>query len=198
MASKFIVFSCLVAMARAGAVVAGAVAAPLVAAPAPLVAAPVAARLEEFEHPQYSYGYQVSDHITGDYKEQSEQRDGDFVSGRYSLVEPDGASRRVVEYASDPVNGFQAVVRNEPLVVAAPAVVEPARIAAAPVAPARLAAPVVAPAPARLTAAYPALAAAYPAPAARYFAAAPVASPFARLTAAYPYRFAPAASVVAV
>ncbi|XP_037962588.2 larval cuticle protein A2B-like [Plutella xylostella] len=192
MASKFIVFSCLVAMARAGAVVAGAVAAPLVAAPAPLVAAPVAARLEEFEHPQYSYGYQVSDHITGDYKEQSEQRDGDFVSGRYSLVEPDGASRRVVEYASDPVNGFQAVVRNEPLVVAAPAVVEPARIAAAPVAPARLAAaPVVAPAPARLTAAYPA-------PAARYFTAAPVASPFARLTAAYPYRFAPAASVVAV
>ncbi|KAI5633608.1 insect cuticle protein domain-containing protein [Phthorimaea operculella] len=217
MAFKFIAFSCLLAFANAG-----------VAVPAaPLVAAPVAARLEEFDSfPQYRFGYDVADSLTGDYKTQNEQRDGDLVQGQYSLVESDG-TRRIVDYTADSVNGFNAVVRKEPLVAAAPVVAEPvvaARYAAAPVvaaAPAPVvarytaAAPVVA-APARYAAYTAPVAAAYPAPAAytaafapvaRYaaapVAAAPVAaaytaySPFARLSAPVGFKYAPAAPIVA-
>lgn len=161
---QIVIFSCLVALARAGAPVA--VAAPLAAAP--VVAAPaVAARLEEFDAlPQYRFGYNVADSLTGDYKSQQEERNGDLVQGSYSLVDSDG-TRRVVDYSADSVNGFNAVVRKEPLIAAAPAVVAepavvPARIAAAPVA----AAPVVAAPVAKYTAAYsaPLAYAAYTAP----------------------------------
>ncbi|KAM3961221.1 cuticular protein RR-2 motif 70 [Aphomia sociella] len=192
MAFKFVIISCLVAIARASV-------AP-VALAAPLAAAPVAARLEEFDPlPQYRFGYNVADSLTGDYKSQQERRDGDLVQGSYSVVEPDG-TRRVVDYSADSVNGFNAVVRNEPLVAAAPAVVaEPAvvsaRIAAAPiaaVAPARLTAAVAAP-----YAAYTApVAAAYTAPVAKV-AAAPLFAPYSRLTASpYAYNYAPAGAVV--
>ncbi|XP_045504330.1 larval cuticle protein A2B-like [Colias croceus] len=181
MAFKFVVFSCIVAIARASVYV-GAPAAPVVAAP------PVAARLEEFDAlPQYRFGYNVADSLTGDYKSQQEQRDGDLVQGSYSLVDPDG-TRRTVDYSADSVNGFNAVVRKEPLVAAAPAVVAepavvPARLAAAPVA----AAPLVAAPVARYTAAYTAPA-----------AYAPIAynTPFARL-AAYPAPYAPVARLAA-
>ena len=159
-------------MARASPSIA--VAAPLAAAP--VVAAPaVAARLEEFDPlPQYSFGYNVADALTGDYKSQQEQRNGDLVQGSYSLVDPDG-TRRVVDYSADSVNGFNAVVRKEPLVAAAPAVVAepavvPARIAAAPVAAAPLAAaPVFAAPVAKYTAAYtaPLAYSAYSAPVAK-------------------------------
>lgn len=149
------------------------------AIPAAVVApAPVAARLEEFDPlPQYRFGYDVADSLTGDYKSQNEERNGDLVQGSYSVVEPDG-TRRVVDYAADSVNGFNAVVRKEPLVaptvVAEPAVVS-ARIAAA---------PVFAPAPARYTTAYtsgPITYAAYTAPVARIaapYAYSPVAARF--------------------
>ncbi|XP_001664018.2 larval cuticle protein A2B [Aedes aegypti] len=76
------------------------------------VAAPVATvvKTEEYDpHPQYSYSYGVHDAVTGDNKEQHETRDGDVVTGQYSLVEPDG-TRRTVDYTADPVNGFNAVV----------------------------------------------------------------------------------------
>ncbi|XP_059051777.1 larval cuticle protein A2B-like [Achroia grisella] len=211
MVSKIVIISCFVAIACTS-VAPAAVAAPLAAAP--VVAAPaVAARLEEFDPlPQYRFGYNVADSLTGDYKSQQEQRDGDLVQGSYSVVEPDG-TRRVVEYAADSVNGFNAVVRNEPLVAAAPAVVAepavvPARIAAAPVAavaPARLTAAVVAPyttaytAPVAKVAAYTApLAAAYTAPVAKV-ATASLVSPFSRLTVSpfLSYNYA-AAPVVAV
>lgn len=66
-------------------------------------------------YPQYSYAYDVQDTLTGDAKSQHESRDGDVVSGSYSLIEADG-TRRIVEYTADPVNGFNAVVRREPLV----------------------------------------------------------------------------------
>lgn len=175
----------------APAAVVGPVAAPLVAAPA------VAARLEEFDPlPQYRFGYNVTDALTGDYKSQEEQRNGDLVQGSYSLVDPDG-TRRTVDYSADAVNGFNAVVRKEPLVAAAPAVVAepaviPAKIRAAPV----VAAPVAAApafAPARYTAAYSAPVAytSYAAPFARVAAynaplsySAPLLSPVARYTAA--------------
>ncbi|CAG9793420.1 unnamed protein product [Diatraea saccharalis] len=159
MAFKFFIISCLVAAVSASAAVAPvAVAAPVAA---PLVAA---AKLEEFDPlPQYRFGYDVADSLTGDYKSQTEQRDGDLVQGSYSLVDSDG-TRRIVDYSADSVNGFNAVVRKEPLVAAAPVVaaapaVVPARIAAAPVAAAPLAAAPVAAAPivaARYTAGFPA------------------------------------------
>ncbi|XP_026272365.1 larval cuticle protein A2B-like [Frankliniella occidentalis] len=107
----------------------GGLASPAVLAAAPaLVAAPA---VEPYDpHPRYSYSYGVSDPTTGDSKSQSEVRDGDVVKGQYSLVEPDG-TRRVVDYVADPINGFNAVVRKDPLavhaVVAAPA---PALVAA--------------------------------------------------------------------
>ncbi|KAJ8943453.1 hypothetical protein NQ314_009735 [Rhamnusium bicolor] len=85
-------------------------------------AAPVAKALvaEEYDpNPQYSYGYQVQDGLTGDSKSQSETRNGDSVQGSYSLVDPDGTIR-TVDYTADPINGFNAVVSRQPL--AAPAV----------------------------------------------------------------------------
>lgn len=81
---------------------------------------------------QYKFGYDVADTLTGDYKSQVEQRDGDLVQGQYSLVQSDG-TLRVVEYTADSINGFNAIVRNEPLAVSAvpaePAVV-PTRVSA--------------------------------------------------------------------
>jgi hypothetical protein len=75
-------------------------------------------------HPQYQFAYNVNDALTGDSKTQEETRDGDIVRGSYSLIEPDG-SRRIVQYYSDPINGFNAVVQKDapvaPVVAAAPA-----------------------------------------------------------------------------
>ena len=113
-------------------------------------------RVEEFDpHPQYTYGYDVKDALTGDSKTQVETRDGGVVSGQYSLNDADGY-RRIVDYTADPINGFNAVVRREPLVaavapvvkaaVAAPVVAAPAPLtyAAAPAPVLRTAAPLVA------------------------------------------------------
>lgn len=124
-------------------------AAPAVAAPAPLIAAaPVvakaaplalAAKIEEADaYPQYQYAYNVQDSLTGDSKTQEETRDGDIVKGSYSLIEPDG-SRRTVNYYSDPVNGFNAVVQKDvpvatpvatPVIAAKQVVAPVARVAA--------------------------------------------------------------------
>ncbi|XP_039968729.1 larval cuticle protein A2B-like [Bactrocera neohumeralis] len=65
-------------------------------------------------HPQYKYGYDVQDALSGDSKSQTEERDGDVVRGEYSLVDADGF-KRVVQYTADPVNGFNAVVNRVPL-----------------------------------------------------------------------------------
>lgn len=173
--SQLIVLTALVAIARAGVVAPafGYAAAPAAYAPAPfgyaaaaeapIIKAPVAyaapvAKVVNTEYdpnPQYSFGYSVSDALTGDNKQQHETRNGDVVQGSYSLVEPDGTIR-TVNYVADPINGFNAVVNRQPAVVkaaiAAPAVVKaPLQYAAAPgypyaAAPAYPAAPVVAPA----------------------------------------------------
>lgn len=99
-----------------------AAAGPVVAArAAPLVAAPLQAEFAD-SYPQYQYGYNVHDTLTGDSKTQEETRDGDVVKGSYSLIEPDG-SRRIVNYYADPINGFNAVVQKDvPVAVATPAV----------------------------------------------------------------------------
>ncbi|KAM3961222.1 cuticle protein-like [Aphomia sociella] len=154
MAFKIVVFSCLVAAASAGLLPAAPVAysAPLsysshalhaapvaysspvaysapvaYAAPIAKVAAvaPVAKVVEAYDsHPQYSFAYDVQDGHSGDSKSQHETRDGDVVSGSYSVVDPDG-TKRTVDYTADPHNGFNAVVHREPLAV---------KVAAAPVA----------------------------------------------------------------
>ncbi|KAF6200895.1 hypothetical protein GE061_005342 [Apolygus lucorum] len=136
--------------------------APVAVAHAPVAYAAPAARIEEHDpHPQYSYSYSVSDALTGDNKEQHESRDGDVVTGSYSLVEADG-SRRIVDYTADPINGFNAQVHKEPAVAHAPvAVAAPAPVIRT-VAPAiRYAAPAVR---------YAAPAVSYAAPTVRYAA----------------------------
>lgn len=55
----------------------------------------VAAPAEEYDpNPQYSYGYDIQDALTGDSKSQSETRNGDVVQGSYSVVDPDGKNLR--------------------------------------------------------------------------------------------------------
>jgi hypothetical protein len=88
---------------------------PIVATPYGL-AAPIGAavvKTAEFDaNPHYSYTYSVNDAVTGDNKSQTESRQGDVVTGQYSLIEADG-TRRIVDYTADDVNGFNAVVRKE-------------------------------------------------------------------------------------
>ncbi|XP_054739303.1 larval cuticle protein A2B-like [Anastrepha obliqua] len=173
MAFKFVFALAFVAVASAGyaPVYHAAPVAPVAyhAAPASVAyhAAPVAVaqkvvvKSEEYDpHPQYKFSYGVDDKLTGDSKSQVEERDGDVVRGEYSLIDADGY-KRTVQYTSDPVNGFNAVVNREPLVKAV--AVAPVVKTVAPVA--HYAAPV---------AHYAAPAAHYAAPAAHY---APYAAP---------------------
>ncbi|XP_004524349.1 larval cuticle protein A2B [Ceratitis capitata] len=126
------------------------------------VAQKVVVKSEEYDpHPQYKFSYGVDDKLTGDSKSQVEERDGDVVHGEYSLIDADGY-KRTVQYTSDPVNGFNAVVNREPLVKAV--AVAPVVKTVAPVA--HYAAPV---------AHYAAPVAHYAAPVAHYAAPAPVA-----------------------
>jgi len=72
----------------------------------------IAAQQEAIVPAKYAFEYQVADPNTGDQKEQHEERDGDVVRGFYTLVEPDGALRRV-DYTADAENGFQATVSRQ-------------------------------------------------------------------------------------
>ncbi|XP_075145734.1 cuticular protein 92A [Haematobia irritans] len=126
-------------------------------APAPKPAAP-----EPYDPaPKYSFGYDIQDGYTGDLKSQHETRHGDVVKGSYSVVDPDG-TKRTVDYTADPHNGFNAVVRKEPLAYKAhaPVAVAPAPAPAPPLPPVPKA-----PAPAPLPLAYPAAYHVAPAPA---------------------------------
>merc|ERR1712106_1290499 len=58
---------------------------------------------------QYSFGYSITDSVTGDSKSRQESRDGDVVTGSYSVADPDGRIRTVT-YTADDVHGFQATV----------------------------------------------------------------------------------------
>merc|ERR1712106_77770 len=58
---------------------------------------------------QYSFGYSITDSVTGDSKSRQESQEGDVVSGSYSVADPDGRIRTVT-YTADDVNGFQATV----------------------------------------------------------------------------------------
>ncbi|XP_025834567.1 cuticle protein 19.8-like [Agrilus planipennis] len=129
MALKVVFFVAFLALVKGGII---APAAPLIAAappaplfraapapvfaPAPLArAAPLSVVDAEYDpNPQYSYAYNVEDALTGDSKSHSESRNGNVVQGSYSLTDSDG-TRRTVDYAADSVNGFNAVVRREPI-----------------------------------------------------------------------------------
>ncbi|XP_034253325.1 cuticle protein 21-like [Thrips palmi] len=167
MAFKFVVLAALVAVAQAGLLPA----APL-AYSSPVLAKTVVDT--DFDpNPSYSYAYDIQDGLTGDSKNQHESRQGDVVQGQYSLNDADG-TRRIVDYTADPVNGFNAVVRKEPLAVAAPVVAK--AIAPAPLAysaPLSYAAPIaktIAPAPLAYSAPL-----SYAAPIAKTIAPAPLA-----------------------
>ncbi|XP_013116033.1 larval cuticle protein A3A-like [Stomoxys calcitrans] len=176
MAFKFItLFAAFVAVASAGLIPA-----------APLAAV---AHVEEYDpHPQYTYGYDVKDAISGDSKTAVETRDGGFVQGQYSLNDADGY-RRIVDYTSDPINGFNAVVRREPLVAAvaaAPVVAAPAPIVrAAPVVKAAVAAPFTYAAPAPIVRTAVAAPFTYAAPA-----------PIVKAAVAAPFTYAASAPIV--
>ncbi|CAH0402386.1 unnamed protein product [Chilo suppressalis] len=64
---------------------------------------------------QYKYSYDIQDPTTGDTKSQHEVRQGNIVTGQYSVVEPDG-TKRIVDYNVHPRKGFTAVVHTEPAV----------------------------------------------------------------------------------
>ncbi|KAM7351062.1 cuticular protein 30F [Cochliomyia hominivorax] len=69
----------------------------------------------EIEAPaHYDFAYSVHDEHTGDVKSQTESRKGDVVHGQYTLIDADGYLR-TVDYTSDAHNGFNAVVRRDPL-----------------------------------------------------------------------------------
>ncbi|KAL3279974.1 hypothetical protein HHI36_017479 [Cryptolaemus montrouzieri] len=105
-------------------------AAPVAKVVSPAVAVTKTVVSEEYDpNPQYTYGYDVQDALTGDSKSQHESRNGDSVQGQYSVVDPDG-TLRTVDYTADPINGFNAVVNKQPL----QAKVAVAKVAAAPVA----------------------------------------------------------------
>ncbi|KAB0801681.1 hypothetical protein PPYR_03867 [Photinus pyralis] len=59
--------------------------------------------------PDYAYTYGVDDPATGNSHSRHETRDGNSVSGEYSLLEADGTVR-VVRYTADPKTGFHASV----------------------------------------------------------------------------------------
>ena len=59
--------------------------------------------------PSYRFGYSVSDTKTGDSKTREETRDGNVVTGSYTVADPDGRIRRVT-YTADAEHGFNAVV----------------------------------------------------------------------------------------
>merc|ERR1711874_772745 len=58
---------------------------------------------------QYNFGYSSTDSVTGVSKSRQESRDGDAVSGSYSVADPDGRIRTVT-YTADDLHGFQATV----------------------------------------------------------------------------------------
>lgn len=64
-----------------------------------------------YHHPAYKFEYGVNDPHTHDHKSQWEHRDGDKVTGEYSLDEADG-TKRVVSYHADGKTGFHAEVKK--------------------------------------------------------------------------------------
>lgn len=137
----------------------------VVASAVPLIPVGKVAYAEVEAPAHYQFEYSVHDDHSGDIKQQKEIREGDAVHGSYSLVQPDGV-HRIVEYTSDKVNGFNAVVHYEGQPIA-----ESPKIAyaAAPLAKIAYAAPVP-----KVTYAAPIAKVAYAAPVAKFAYTAPL------------------------
>jgi len=70
---------------------------------APALAVAKVAEPEPYDpNPQYSFSYGVTDHHTGDSKQQEETLVNGVVHGSYSLAEPDGTIRKVT-YTADKI-----------------------------------------------------------------------------------------------
>lgn len=62
---------------------------------------------------QYQFSFDISDDESTNYHNRKEQRDGEKISGSYSVVDSDGFIRTVT-YTADPEQGFKAEVSREP------------------------------------------------------------------------------------
>ncbi|EDW12528.1 cuticle protein [Drosophila mojavensis] len=87
---------------------------PIYSSPTAHLVKPLLKTVEVEAPAHYDFSYSVRDDHTGDIKSQTESRKGDQVQGQYSLIDADGY-QRIVDYTSDAHNGFNAVVRREPL-----------------------------------------------------------------------------------
>lgn len=64
----------------------------------------------QFQTPaSYKFGFDVTDDQNTNYQNRQEQRDGNKISGSYSVVDSDGFIRTVT-YTADPKEGFKAEV----------------------------------------------------------------------------------------
>ncbi|XP_044742611.1 gamma-gliadin-like isoform X2 [Chrysoperla carnea] len=69
---------------------------------------------EDYEpNPSYQFGFDVKDDLYTNYQNRKEQRDGDKITGSYSVVDSDGFIRTVT-YTADPKEGFKAEVNRQP------------------------------------------------------------------------------------
>ncbi|KAK6620558.1 hypothetical protein RUM43_010850 [Polyplax serrata] len=70
---------------------------------------------EDYEEPPqpYQFSFDVNDDENTNYQNRKEQREGNKISGSYSVVDSDGFIRTVT-YTADPVEGFKAHVSREP------------------------------------------------------------------------------------
>ncbi|XP_046392324.1 cuticle protein 19.8 [Ischnura elegans] len=64
-------------------------------------------------NPAYNFSFDVKDDTFTNYQNRKEQREGDKISGSYSVVDSDGFIRTVT-YTADPLQGFKAEVVREP------------------------------------------------------------------------------------
>ncbi|XP_073992294.1 cuticular protein 66D [Rhodnius prolixus] len=64
-------------------------------------------------NPHYQFGFDIKDDEFTNYQGRKEQREGDKISGQYSVVDSDGYIRTVT-YTADPLGGFKADVVREP------------------------------------------------------------------------------------
>ncbi|XP_022188439.1 cuticle protein [Nilaparvata lugens] len=64
-------------------------------------------------NPQYQFSFDIKDDESTNYHNRKETRDGDKISGSYSVVDSDGFIRTVT-YTADPKEGFKADVSRQP------------------------------------------------------------------------------------
>ncbi|XP_054265183.1 uncharacterized protein LOC128988035 [Macrosteles quadrilineatus] len=79
----------------------------------PLAADPEKEPEDYDPNPAYQFSFDVKDDEFTNYQNRKEQREGDKISGSYSVVDSDGYIRTVT-YTADPKEGFKAEVSREP------------------------------------------------------------------------------------